>query len=77
MMLTNKVYDILKRVVTIGMPAFIAFYTAIAEAFQWPGTQTVVIVLGAVTTFLGTVPGISTAQYNKIKDAEDTTESSL
>lgn len=63
-MLPSKVYDILKWIVQIGLPAFGALYFAMSEIWGLPHAIEVVGTVTAVTTFLGVMLGISTYQYN-------------
>lgn len=60
MKLNNKVYDILKWLVIIVMPAVATLYAALAAVWAWPYADEVVM-----DTFLGAVLCISTAQYHK------------
>ena len=71
MKLNNKVYDILKWLVIIVMPAIATLYAALAPVWGWPRPDDVVLTLNAVTAFAGAVLGISTVQYNKDKANED------
>lgn len=70
MKLNNKVYDILKWLVIIVMPAVATLYAALAPVWGWPRPDDVVLTLNAVTAFAGAILGISTAQYNKTKANE-------
>lgn len=65
MKLNNKVYDILKWVVMIVLPAISAFYVALASVWGWPYAEQVAMTIAAVTALLGALLGISTANYNK------------
>lgn len=65
MKLSNKTYDILKRIVTVIMPAFITFYGVLGATLKIPYTQETLTILGALTTFLGVSLGASTSSYNK------------
>lgn len=65
MKLSNKVYDILKWVVMIVLPAISAFYVALASVWGWPYAEQVAMTIAAVTALLGALLGISTANYNK------------
>ena len=65
MKLNNKVYDILKWLVIIVMPAVATLYAALAAVWAWPYADEVVTTITAVDTFLGAVLCISTAQYHK------------
>ncbi len=67
MKLNDKVYDILKWVVIIVLPALATLYAALASVWSWPYSQEVVTTITAVDTFLGAVLCISTVQYNKSK----------
>lgn len=67
MKLNNKVYDIMKWVVMIMLPAVATLYAALAPVWGWPRPDDVVLTLNAVTAFAGAILGISTAQYNKAK----------
>lgn len=65
MKLNNKVYDILKWLVIIVMPAVATLYAALAAVWAWPYADEVAMTISAVTALLGALLGISTAQYNK------------
>lgn len=64
-MLNNKTYDVLKHVVLVVMPASIAFIGVVGQAFNWEFTELAMTIVSAVTTFAGTVLGVSNAQYKK------------
>ena len=63
--LNDKVYDVLKWVCLIALPACGVLYAALSGLWGWGYTQQVVGTLAAVETFLGALLGVSTAQYNK------------
>ena len=65
MKLSNKLYDILKWVVIIVLPALATLYAALAGVWAWPYPDEVVTTITAVDTFLGAVLCISTVTYNK------------
>lgn len=65
MTMSNKVYDSLKWVAQIAIPAAATLYFALAGIWGWPYGEQVVGTLTAVDTCLGVLLGISTAQYNK------------
>lgn len=65
--MSNKVYDILKWIVQIGLPAASTLYFTLASIWGFPNTEYVVGSIAAVETFLGVVLGISTVQYNKVQ----------
>lgn len=65
MTMSNKVYDSLKWVAQIAIPAAATLYFALAGIWGWPYGEQVVGTLTAIDTCLGVLLGISTAQYNK------------
>lgn len=67
MKLNNNVYNILKWVVMIVMPALATLYATLSGVWGWPMTEEVTTTINAVTVFLGVLLGISTANYNKAK----------
>lgn len=68
MKLSNKTYDIMKWIVTIVLPALSALYWGLSGIWDWPYAEQVVGTIAVVTTFLGALLGISTAQYKKGAD---------
>jgi hypothetical protein len=64
MKLSNQVYDILKYVVLIALPAIITFTNIVGVQLGYDMTTTIVI-LTAFNTLLGTLIGISSVKYNK------------
>ena len=65
MKMNNTVYDILKWIALIVLPALATLYGALASTWGWPYAEQIVYSITAVDTFLGALLGISTAQYNK------------
>ena len=65
MKLNDKVYDILKYVALIGIPAVLTFYGVVGATLGIPYTQEVLTIGAAFDTMLGTLLGISIANYNK------------
>lgn len=65
--MSNKVYDILKFVAQIIIPALATLYFALAGIWNWPYAEQVVGTLTALDTFLGVILGISTSNYQKGK----------
>lgn len=65
MKIPDKLYDILKWVVIIVLPAIATLYAALSAMWAWPYSDQVVTTITAVDTFLGAVLCISTATYNK------------
>ena len=65
MMLPNKLYDWLKWIVMIAIPALTTAYVGLAEIWNWPCPDAIAKTAAIVCTLLGALLGISTAQYNK------------
>lgn len=63
--MSNKVYDILKYIAQIVLPALATLYFALAGIWNFPYGEEVVGTITAVDTFLGVILGISTANYKK------------
>ncbi len=64
-MMTNKVYDTLKWVVMILLPALATLYAALGAIWGFPYVQEITTTITAVTAFLGALLGISSVQYAK------------
>lgn len=65
--MSNRMYDILKWVAQVFLPALGTLYFALAATWGLPYAEQVVGTITAADTFLGVLLGISTAQYNKTK----------
>ena len=63
--MNNKVYDVLKWIAQILLPALGTLYFALAGIWDFPYAEAIVGTITAVDTFLGIILGISTIQYNK------------
>lgn len=70
MKMSNKVYDILKFVAQILLPAIGTLYFALAQIWNFPLAEQIVGTITAIDAFLGAILGISTAQYNKEKELQ-------
>lgn len=65
--LSNKVYDIMKYLTIIVLPAIGALYTGLSQIWALPYAAEIPATITVVCTFLGAILCISTAQYNKDK----------
>ena len=66
MKIPSKIYDWLKWVLMIVVPAFITLFTLLAQTWAWDiPVQEIVTTITAIATFLGVIVGISTHYYNK------------
>lgn len=67
MKLPDHVYDVLKWIVLIVIPALTTAYVGLATVWPWPYADEIAKTSAIVCTLLGSLLGISTAQYNKDK----------
>lgn len=63
--MSNRVYDILKWIALIFLPALGTLYFGLARIWGLPFGEEIVGTITIVDTFLGALLGISTATYNK------------
>ena len=70
MKMSNKMYDVLKYIALILLPALGALYFALAKIWGFPYATEIVGTISAVDAFLGALLQISTNKYN----AEQLTE---
>lgn len=63
--MSNKVYDVLKFICQIVLPAIGTLYFALAGIWGFPYGEQIVGTITAIDTFLGVILGISTIDYNK------------
>lgn len=66
--MSNKMYDILKYIAQIVLPAIATLYFALASIWGFPYAEQIVGTITAVDTFLGVLLKISTDNYNKAKN---------
>ena len=65
MKLNGKVYEILKWLVMVVVPALTTFYVVLDKTFGWGYAETVTTISAAACACVGAIIGISTAQYRK------------
>lgn len=63
--MSDRVYDILKTIALIWLPAIATLYFALTKIWGFPYGAEIVATITAVDTFLGTVLGISNHYYNE------------
>ena len=64
MTLSNKTYDFLKWLLIKVVPALILLIEGLGLLYGWD-TKLVIGTISLIATFLGTILGISTSNYNK------------
>lgn len=70
MKLPNKVYDILKWIVILLLPASAILYRALANEWGFLYAEQIYNTVMYIQAFLGAILGISTINYNKDGDVE-------
>lgn len=66
--LPNKVYDLIKWIVSVVLPAFTVLYIGLAAKWGWPYADEIAYTIAAVYTFLCSVMGISSKQIFPFKN---------
>ena len=61
--MSNKVYDVLKQVAMVWLPAIATLYFAIANIWGLPYAEEIVGTITAIDAFLGTILGVANKQY--------------
>lgn len=65
--MSNKVYDVLKFIAQIVLPALATFYISIASVWGLPYSEQISGTIIAVDTLLGALLMLSSSNYNKNK----------
>ena len=66
MIFNNKVYDVLKWVASVVLPALASFTLVLGQIWGWTEwTVPVGATIAALATFMGALLGISSIQYQK------------
>ena len=70
MKIPNRVYDVLKWIALICIPAIVTFLSVVLGVLEVePKTINVIVtIISAIGTLIGTLIGVSTANYNKEKN---------
>ena len=63
MILNNKVYDILKWICMIGLPAIATLWFTLGKIWGFPYLAEIEATIIAIDTFLGALLGISNIRY--------------
>ena len=66
--MSNKLYNVLKWIAMLFLPALGTLYFALAGIWGLPYGEQIVGTITAIDTFLGVILGISTTKYNKRVD---------
>lgn len=69
-MLPDKVYNVLKWIVMIVLPACATLYVLLANTWGFPYADQISATITGITTFLGAILGISSRSYKKSTTTE-------
>lgn len=65
-MFSNKIFDILKWIAIVALPALSTFIVVLGKIWNWGDVAPMVAqTITAIAVLLGALLGISTIQYNK------------
>lgn len=68
--MSNKVYDVLKWITLVALPALTALWLTLANIWGFPYAEAIGATLAAITTFIGALLGVSSLQYKRSLEAE-------
>lgn len=69
--ISDRLYDVLKWVTLVCIPAFTTAYVGLAGIWGWPYADEIAKTSAVVCVLLGSLLGISTIAYNKEKQPPD------
>lgn len=74
-LISNKTYDFLKRLASLGLPALATLYGAVAIAWHWDDSTafSVLGTIAAITVFCGVLLKIADNSWNKSESKYDGT----
>ena len=67
MKMNDKVYDVLKWVCIIVLPAIATLWFTLGKIWGFPYLAEIEATIIAIDTFLGAILGVSTIQYDRIE----------
>lgn len=71
MRMNNRVYDLLKYIAQIVLPALATLYFALSKIWGLPYGEEIVGTISAIDVFLGALLGLSSMNYNKTNGIEE------
>lgn len=69
--MSNKIYDILKFIAQVVLPALGTLYFALSTIWGLPFGEQVVGTITAIDAFLGALLGITSVNYKKVQADEE------
>lgn len=70
-MLSDRLYQILKWLCLVALPALGTLWFTLSSIWGWPYGEAVLGTISAIATFIGVLIGVSTIQYNAKVDEEN------
>lgn len=70
MKLSNKTYDKIKYFLMIFYPALTLLISTLGSIYNFD-VEKLLLTISAITTFIGTITGISSINYSKNEDGDD------
>ena len=71
MKMSNKVYDVLKWIALVFLPAAATLYSVLSGIWGLPYGEAILGTIAGVEVFLGTILGVSSAKYHKETNKEE------
>lgn len=68
MIIPSKVYDVLKWVCMIVLPAIATLWFTLGKVWGFPYLGEIEATIVAIDTFLGAILGVSAIQYNRLEN---------
>lgn len=73
--MSNKVYNILKYISVIVIPAIVLFINTLGQIWGWKHTPEISATVSALGVFIGALIQISSAKYNKSQNENNSNNS--
>ena len=71
MIMDSRVYDVMKYITMVVLPAVTTLWLAVGSIWHLPYVEPIGATLSAITVFLGAILGISTSLYNIREQRKD------
>ena len=68
MIIPSKVYDVLKWICMIVLPAIATLWFTLGKVWGFPYLGEIEATIVAIDTFLGAILGVSAIQYNRLEN---------
>lgn len=68
MIIPSKIYDVLKWVCMIVLPAIATLWFTLGKVWGFPYLGEIEATIVAIDTFLGAILGVSAIQYNRLEN---------